>query len=110
MGRTLPYNHGRRCTRSGTVLWLKDCVEEVGSRNEAAFGRVAGLKGVGDGEEIMRFDHVGLEGAEENIEGQLGKAALALGSKDGVRLYRIGSVSRSAVRLAFSVVVPFLIQ
>lgn len=69
LGGTLPYNHGSRCSRPATVLRLKDSVEEVGGCDEAAFGWVAGLEGVGNGLKVMSLDHVGLEGAEEDIKG-----------------------------------------
>lgn len=56
--------------------------------HEGGFGWVAGLERVGNSEQIVRLNHVGVDGVEEDVEGELGQSALALGAEDGMCLFR----------------------
>lgn len=78
LGGTLPYNHGSRRPRPCTELRLENGFEVVGGCDEAALGWIASLKRVCDGVNVVGLDHVGFEGAEQHIEGELREPTLAL--------------------------------
>lgn len=63
-----------------------DRVDEVRGRHQRGLGGIAGLEGVGGGGNLACVEHVGADGSEQNIEGQLRQAALVSGTENGVCL------------------------
>lgn len=83
------YNHGRRGSRSGTrpaCVIHEDSLEESRGRHYGGFRCIATADGAFYSGEGAELEHVGPDGSEDDIQGQLCKAALCSGSKDRVRL------------------------
>lgn len=76
------YNGWCSGARAGSGAVRVHGINEGGSRHKRRLARVAGLYGVDGSGEVEALKHVLTDGVEENIEGQLGQAALAFRAED----------------------------
>jgi hypothetical protein len=74
-----------------------DRLDEVGGRHQRGLGCVAGLEGISGGGNLVCVEHVGADGPEQNIEGQLRQTTLVPGTENGVCLATVSLCSLGVI-------------